>query len=261
MRGVVFRGRRYDTGDRLDYLKAVVRLAAERPDLGPDFLAWLRAWVDGADGGGESPREVRRRAPGRRAWRGCEALPPLDLQLLEAHGCVLTEDVAAPTDLPAWDNSGMDGYAVRQADVARAGADTPVRLPVVGDIPAGSRVRYRVQPGQCVRIMTGAPIPDGADSVVPVEWTDRGTEPSRSGRRRRRGSTCAPAAATYAPATSSSPPARGSGRRTSPCSPRSGLARPVRPRPRVVMVSTGSELVEAGQPARPGQIPDANGSR
>jgi UTP--glucose-1-phosphate uridylyltransferase len=54
VRGVVFRGRRYDTGDRLDYLKAVVRLAAERPDLGPDFLAWLRAWVDGADGAGST---------------------------------------------------------------------------------------------------------------------------------------------------------------------------------------------------------------
>ena len=54
VRGVVFRGRRYDTGDRLDYLKAVVRLAAERPDLGPDFLAWLRAWVDDADGGGSA---------------------------------------------------------------------------------------------------------------------------------------------------------------------------------------------------------------
>ncbi|WP_121194949.1 molybdotransferase-like divisome protein Glp [Motilibacter peucedani] len=189
-----------------------------------------------------------------------EPLPPLDLQLLEAHGCVLAEDVAAPTDLPAWDNSGMDGYAVRRADVATASAEHPVRLPVVGDVPAGSQVSYRVQPGQCVRIMTGAPVPEGADSVVPVEWTDRGTEtvevrqaPAAGQHVRlrggdvRAGDVVLTAGTRLGPAHVALLAAVGRSRAL------------VRPRPRVVMVSTGSELVEAGAVPGHGQIPDANG--
>src|SRR3954454_20836966 len=103
-----------------------------------------------------------------------QILPGLELGLMDAHGCVLAEDVTARAPLPGFDNSAMDGYAVRVEDVATATADAPVQLPVVGDIAAGSRGGISVQRGFCARIMTGAPMPPGADAVVPVEWTDRG---------------------------------------------------------------------------------------
>ncbi|MGH8894998.1 MAG: gephyrin-like molybdotransferase Glp, partial [Actinomycetes bacterium] len=76
-----------------------------------------------------------------------EAIAPLDLQLLDAHGCILSEPVVAEIDLPMFDNSSVDGYAVRLADVAGAGQSRPVQLPVVGDIAAGSPPTYTVQPG------------------------------------------------------------------------------------------------------------------
>ena len=101
-------------------------------------------------------------------------MAPLDLQLLDAHGCILAETVTADVDLPPFDNASHDGYAVRYADVSAASPTAPVQLPVVGDVAAGSQATYTVQPGLCVRIMTGAPVPVGADAVVPLEWTDRG---------------------------------------------------------------------------------------
>src|SRR5437764_8337683 len=101
-------------------------------------------------------------------------LSPLDLTLPDAHGCVLAEPVVSTFPLPPFDNSAMDGYAVRSADVASASASTPVVLPVVGDVAAGSTGAYNVQPGLCVRIMTGAPRPAGGDAVVPLEWTNGG---------------------------------------------------------------------------------------
>src|SRR3954468_4551578 len=103
-----------------------------------------------------------------------EPLAPLDLTLLDAHGCVLAEDIAATHPLPPFENSAMDGYAVGTADIASASESAPVVLPVVGDIAAGSVTPYTVQPGLTVRIMTGAPLPPGADAVVPLEWTDGG---------------------------------------------------------------------------------------
>ncbi len=96
-------------------------------------------------------------------------LSPLDLGLMDAHGCVLTEDVVARAPLPGFDNSSQDGYAVRRSDVLGASEGSPVVLPVVGDIAAGPASPLRVQPGLCVRIMTGAMMPAGADAVVPVE--------------------------------------------------------------------------------------------
>src|SRR3954451_15812339 len=84
-------------------------------------------------------------------------LSPLDLTLPDAHGCVLAEDVSSTFALPPFDNSAMDGYAVRSQDVATATESSPVTLPVVGDVAAGSTGTYTVQPGLTVRIMTGAP--------------------------------------------------------------------------------------------------------
>ena len=84
---------------------------------------------------------------------------------------VLAEPVVAATDLPPWDNSAMDGYAIRAADVAGATADRPVRLRVIGEVPAGGVAASSVEPGMAIRIATGAPVPAGADAVVPVEET------------------------------------------------------------------------------------------
>src|SRR5690606_9706390 len=89
-------------------------------------------------------------------------------------GTVLAEPVVSPVSLPGFDNSSMDGYAVHAADLAGASAEAPARLPVVADIPAGDPDPTAIRPGLCARIMTGAPLPMGADAVVPVEWTDGG---------------------------------------------------------------------------------------
>src|SRR5215211_5661445 len=100
-------------------------------------------------------------------------------------GCanrVLAQDIVAAHDLPSFDNSSMDGFAVRAADVAEAAADSPRSLRVVADIPAGSHPTIRLAPGEAARIMTGAQVPAGADAVIPVEDTnfdqrDAGTPP------------------------------------------------------------------------------------
>ncbi|MCW2678973.1 MAG: molybdopterin molybdochelatase [Frankiales bacterium] len=188
-----------------------------------------------------------------------QPLSPLQLGLMDAHGCVLTEDVVAPAPLPAFDNSSMDGYAVRAADVAGAREDRPVVLPVTGDVAAGPASPLRVQPGVCVRIMTGAMMPAGADAVVPLEWTDGGVAQVSIRK-------SAPVGAHV----------RGIGEDvaegevvltegTHLGAVQVGLAAAVgrsrlmvRPRPRVVVVSTGSELTEAGNPLAPGRIYDSN---
>jgi molybdopterin molybdotransferase len=186
-------------------------------------------------------------------------LDDLDLQLLDAHGCVLAEDVVAPGPVPSFDNSAMDGYAVRVSDVAHATADAPVTLPVVGDVPAGPLSPLSVQPGACMRIMTGAVLPAGADAVVPVEWTDGGVAEvrifraardaqniRRAGEDVRGGETVLPAGTQVGSAQLGLLAALGRSRVR------------VRPRPRVVVLSTGDELVEPGSPVRPGQVPDSN---
>ncbi|MCG7527900.1 molybdopterin molybdenumtransferase MoeA, partial [Streptomyces sp. OfavH-34-F] len=105
-------------------------------------------------------------------------LEPIELQLPEAQGCVLVEDVVVEIALPPFDNSSMDGYAVRVADVEGATEEFPAVLTVVGDVAAGDDglgPGRRLGPGEAARIMTGAPLPEGAEAVVPVEWTDGGT--------------------------------------------------------------------------------------
>ena len=185
-----------------------------------------------------------------------QPLSPLDLGLLDAQGCFLDEDVHAPAPLPGFDNSAMDGYAVRTADLS---GELPVVLPVVGDVAAGPASPLRVQPGLCVRIMTGAALPEGADAVVPLELTDGGVKHVRIDQTvepgayiRRAGEDVAAGDLVLT-------------RGTALGSANIGLAAAigrnrvlVRPRPRVVVVSTGSELVEPGAPMGPGQIADAN---
>jgi molybdopterin molybdotransferase len=206
-------------------------------------------------------------------------LEPIELNLLDALGCVLVEDITVPVSLPPFDNSSMDGYAVRVADVAGASEEFPAALEVVGDVAAGQADLLRVGPGQAARIMTGAPLPPGAETVVPVEWTDGGLGegPGVSGMR---ASSLAPEGATgqvhvYRPAAARAHVrAKGSdvkaGDRVLDAGtvlgpPQIGLLAAigrgtvrVRPRPRVVVLSTGSELVQPGEKLRSGQIYDSN---
>ncbi|MFE7889551.1 gephyrin-like molybdotransferase Glp [Streptomyces sp. NPDC057412] len=205
-------------------------------------------------------------------------LEPIELQLLDAQGCVLVDDVTVPVSLPPFDNSSMDGYAVRVADVAGASEEFPAVLEVVGDAAAGQADLLHVGPGQAVRIMTGAPLPPGAETVVPVEWTDGGLgEGPVSGMRAR---SQAPEGATgtvqiHRPAEARAHVrAAGSDVRAGDRALRAGtvLGPPqiallaaigrgtvrVRPRPRVVVMSTGSELVQPDEPLGTGQIYDSN---
>jgi molybdopterin molybdotransferase len=101
-------------------------------------------------------------------------LEPVRVGLLDALDRLLAEDVVATAPLPGEDNSGMDGYAVHCDDVATASVDTPVMLPVAGDVAAGGRDPAPLARGTAVRIMTGGLIPVGADGIVPVEQTDAG---------------------------------------------------------------------------------------
>ena len=187
-------------------------------------------------------------------------LPAVDVALLEAADCLLAEDVVSPIQLPSFVNSSMDGYAVRMADVAGAAADRAVVLPVVGDLPAGSVEEVRLEPGTAVRIMTGAPAPVGAEAVVPVEWTDRGVARVRIEQ--------APQPGAYLRAAGEDVEAGETVLRAGVrLTPRhiallAAVGRDhvlVRPRPRVVVISTGSELVEPGRRLGFGKIHDSNG--
>ena len=187
------------------------------------------------------------------------ARPPSPVVLSEALGLVLAEDVVAPLSLPVFDNSAMDGYAVRAEDVADAGPDNPVTLPVAEDIPAGRTDPLTLSPGTAHRIMTGAPMPAGATAVVPVEATDAGMPTvkiagaprpgqhvRKSGEDVTAGTRVLRAGQTVTPAVLGLVAALGLDRLT------------VVPRQRVLVISTGSELVAAGTALAPGQIYESN---
>jgi molybdopterin molybdotransferase len=209
---------------------------------------------------------------------GVRPLDPIQLALPDAQGCALVEDVTVPAPLPPFDNSAMDGYAVRVADVAGASEEQPAVLTVVGDVAAGSGRLPQVGDGQAARIMTGAPLPPGAEAVVPVEWTDGGTgggpaesmaaySADPSGERGEVRVHRAPGAGQYVRTRGSDVHA---GTLALPAGTVLGAAQigllaalgygsvTVRPRPRVVVLSTGSELVPPGEELRPGQIHDSN---
>ena len=186
-------------------------------------------------------------------------LAPASLELAAAEGCVLAEDVTAAVALPSFDNSGMDGYAVRAADVAGAAEDSPVTLPVTGEVAAGDIGAHRLAPGTAIRIMTGAQLPAEADAVVPVEWTDGGAarvairRPAEHGNAVRYAGGDATAGETLLTAGTRMRPMQIA---VAASAGRSAVT--VRPRPRVVVLSTGDELTEPGSPLVPGRIWDSN---
>ncbi|MCU1499751.1 MAG: moeA [Acidimicrobiales bacterium] len=190
----------------------------------------------------------------------CETLPAASRPLDDALGAVLATAVVAPEPVPPFANSGMDGYAVRSADVATASETRPVRLRVAGTIAAGAAPDIEVTPGVAVRIMTGAPLPPGADAVVMVERSRRvgddevdlsqavpsGLHVRGAGDDIRAGDEVLAAGTLLGPAHLGV---------LASVDVRSPL---VVPRPRIAVLSTGDELVDDGRPLSPGQIRESN---
>jgi molybdopterin molybdotransferase len=200
-----------------------------------------------------------------RILEGVDPLPPERVAIDAALGRVLAEPVIANVTLPPWDNSAMDGFAVRAADVAAAVPETPVRLRVVGEVAAGHAPLQAVEPGTCIRVLTGGMLPPGADSVVPVEDTDAppgvaalpdsvsvmravpvGDSVRRLGSDLRMGDRLLDAGTTLTPQALAVAAAGGNG----------GVS--VHRRPRIAVLATGDELAPAGEPLGAAQIPDSN---
>ncbi|HEY0815982.1 MAG TPA: gephyrin-like molybdotransferase Glp [Pseudonocardia sp.] len=183
-------------------------------------------------------------------------MPPEVVPLAQARGRVLAVDVEATVALPSFDNSAMDGYAVRAAEVA----DAPVRLPVAFDIPAGRTDLPPLPPGAVARIMTGAPVPAGADAIVQVEHTDGGTEtvlvqaPAELGAHVRHAAEDVRAGEVVLSAGTVLGPAQ-----IGVAAAVGHAAVSVSRRPVVLVLSTGSELVAPGEPLLMGQIYESNG--
>jgi molybdopterin molybdotransferase len=191
--------------------------------------------------------------------QGIEPLGALDVPLLDAQGCILAEDVVSSSDVPRFDRAGYDGYAVRLADVAAAADGSPVVLPVVGDVAVGRAPVVSVQHGFAARVMAGAPVPPGTEAIVPDPWTDggiarveirqgvaagQGIEPV--GGEVRDGEIVLRAGELIGAGHLGLLAAIGRSRAT------------VRPRPRIVVLSTGDALVEPGTRPEPGQVFEAN---
>jgi len=196
-----------------------------------------------------------------------EVLEPERRPILDCLGQVLAEDVYSTIDIPPLDNSAMDGYAVRAEDTYGAGESSPVYLAVVGEVAAGSLPTKEVEPGTAIRIMTGAPLPDGADAVVQFEDTDEMTRKSSGGDLSQIG-ILRQAKKRLNVRNRGEDIARGSlvlekGRVLRPqeigvlASLGRSTALVIR-RPIVAILATGDELIAVDQPLAPGKIHDSN---
>lgn len=187
------------------------------------------------------------------------ARPAVPVPLAEAYGLVLADDVVAQLALPVFDNSAMDGYAVRAQDTSAATPEHPVVLPVAEDIPAGRTDQLTLQPGTAHRIMTGAPLPAGATTIVPVEDTDGGVDSVAIRQPRPEGKHIRRAGEDVTPGTTVLRRGQVVTAAVLGLAAALGMAElPVIPRQRVLVISTGSELIPPGVPLRPGQIYESN---
>ncbi len=191
--------------------------------------------------------------------RGLRPLPSLEIDLTQAYGNVIADDVRAPGPLPAFDHAAVDGYAARCEDLAGCDRNRPVHLNVIGDLSASSWRPVRLTPGTCFAVAAGAALPAMADVVVPTSYTDQGIAAveiflapkrgygiRRAGDELTTGALLAPAGVTVTPAIVAVLAAAGVGHVM------------VRPSPRVAVVATGDELVDTGRASQPGQIVDVN---
>jgi molybdopterin molybdotransferase len=182
---------------------------------------------------------------------------PVRLAITEAYGLRCAEEVVSTRPVPGFDMAAIDGYAVRSVDVFGAGEVVPVELPVVGEIPAGSRHPLRLQPGQAVRVAAGAPLPTLADAVVPVGYTDAGSARVSIIR-------SVPSAAFVRRLGEDVQPGDLAVRRDAVLgAAQVGLLAAagrdkvlVHPRPRVSVISVGDELVELARTPGAGQVAD-----
>ncbi|NLF11137.1 MAG: molybdopterin molybdotransferase MoeA [Anaerolineaceae bacterium] len=197
-------------------------------------------------------------------------LNPERVAILDALGRVLAEEIVSDIDIPPFDNSAMDGYAVRAANVAGASPESPVRLAVTGSVAAGYVSSGRVEPGTAIRIMTGAPLPDGADAVVPFEDTGD-MDRSKEARLEEPASEIEVRRAVHS--RDNTRPAGEDIRRGEVAMAAGRVIRPqeigvlaslgretvlVHRRPRVAILATGDELLEIQEPLAPGKIRNSN---
>ena len=209
----------------------------------------------------------------RRILDLCEPLPTETRPIVDAVGQVLAERIVAPFDIPPHDNTAMDGYAVQSASTAGAAQDAPTRLRVIGELAAGYLYDGAVGAGEAVRIMTGAPMPDGADTIVPFEETDEQGLRAPGQEHDERGA-IADVGILKAAAPGANIRRRGEDvRQGDRVLERGAVLRgpeiavlaslgvahaQVVARPRVAILSTGDELLSPGQPPAPGKIYDSN---